>query len=294
MVPIFLAILNPYTIDSFNKLYYNKYYMNKFFITLLFFPFFVFANTNSVVYNITDNEVLTGSLDKNEVSIASISKLMTIYTVLCAEQDMDEKLIVQSKRTPTTKLSIGMRLSRRDLIELALVSSDNVAAITLAENYPGGLSYFIYSMNEHARHLHMTNTRFVEPTGLNPMNYSSVNDIVILTQVVSKFKQVQDAAQTTKEIKEKVENTKVVKKSKRKTKQETTREHTIVAHPTNKYFGHDGVITIKTGFTKAAGFCITMLVYSKDKLYNITILGAKSKKERQQFVEKSLNKIYNA
>ena len=268
--------------------------MNKFFIILLFLPLYVFANTNSVVYNITNNEVITGSLDRSEVSIASISKLMTVYTVLSAEQDMDEKLTVQSKKTPTTKLAVGMRLTRRDLIELALVSSDNIAAITLGENYPGGMPYFVYQMNEHSKQLGMTNTGFVEPTGLSPMNYSSIRDIVILSQAVSKFRQVQEAAQTQKEIKETVEGTKIVKKSKHKTKYVNTKQHTIVAHPTNKYFGHDGVITIKTGFTRAAGFCITMLVYSKDNLYNITILGAKSKKERQQFVEKSLNKILNA
>lgn len=267
--------------------------MNKFFITLLLLPLFAFASTNAVVYNITNNEVISGSLDKSEVSIASISKLMTIYTVLSAEQDLDEKLTVTSKKTPTTKLSIGMRLTRRDLIELALVSSDNIAAITLGENYPGGMPYFVYQMNEHAKNLGMTNTGFVEPTGLSPMNYSSVNDIVILSQAVSKFNQVQDAARTQKEIKETVEGVKVVKKTKQK-KIVNTKQQTIVAHPTNKYFGHDGVITIKTGFTKAAGFCITMLVYSKNNLYNITILGAKTKKERQMFVEKSLNKIYNA
>ena len=60
--------------------------------------------------------------------IASISKLMTVYTVLKAEQDMDEKLTVRNKKTPTTKLVKGMRLTRKDLIELALVSSDNVAS----------------------------------------------------------------------------------------------------------------------------------------------------------------------
>lgn len=268
--------------------------MNKFLITLLFLPLSVLASTNSVVYNITNNQVIAGSLDKNEVSIASISKLMTVYTVLSAGQDMSEKLTVTHGKTTNTKLSKGMRLTRKDLIELALVSSDNVAAITLGQNYPGGMNYFVYQMNEHAKELDMANTRFVEPTGLSPMNFSSVHDIVILTQAVSKFGQVQSAAQTQKEIRETVEGTKTVKKDKHKNKVVKTQNHTIVAHPTNKYFGHDGVITIKTGFTSAAGFCITMLVYSKNNLYNITILGAKSKKERQIFVEKSLSKIFNA
>jgi D-alanyl-D-alanine endopeptidase (penicillin-binding protein 7) len=268
--------------------------MTKFLIILLFLPLTVFAKANTVVYNITNNQVIAGSLDKNEVSIASISKLMTVYTVLKAEQDLNEKLTVQSKKTPTTKLAKGMRLTRRDLIELALVSSDNIAAITLGENYPGGMTYFVYNMNEHAKQLGMHNTGFVEPTGLSPMNFSSIHDIVLLTQAVSEFKQVQDAARTQKEIKETVEGIKTVKKEKNKRKIVREGSKTITAHPTNKYFGHDGVITIKTGFTRAAGFCITMLVQANDKLYNITILGAKTKQEREKLVKSSLDKIYRA
>lgn len=268
--------------------------MRKILVTLLFLPLFCLAKPTTVVYNVTNNEVIQGSLDKTEVSIASISKLMTIYTVLKAEQSMDEKLTVESKKTPTTKLAKGMRLTRGDLIELALVSSDNVAAITLAENYPGGMTYFIYQMNEHARQLGMMNTGFVEPTGLSPMNYSSVNDIVLLTKAVSEFSQVQQAARTQKEIKEPVEGVKTVKRVKNRRKITHDGERTIVAHPTSSYFGHDGIITIKTGFTRAAGFCITMLVESNNKLYNITILGAKTKQQRQNLVEQSLKKIHNA
>jgi D-alanyl-D-alanine endopeptidase (penicillin-binding protein 7) len=268
--------------------------MTKFLIILLFLPLTIFAKANTVVYNITNNQVISGSLDKNEVSIASISKLMTVYTVLKAEQDMNEKLTVQSKKTPTTKLSKGMRLTRRDLIELALVSSDNIAAITLGENYPGGMNYFVYNMNEHARHLGMHNTGFVEPTGLSPMNFSSINDIVLLTQAVSEFSQVQQAAKTQKEIREPVEGIKSVKKVKNRHKITSEGSKTITAHPTSPYFGKDGIITIKTGFTRAAGFCITMLVQANNKLYNITVLGARTKQEREKLVKNSLNKIYNA
>lgn len=260
--------------------------MRKIIILLTLLPILALAKVNTVVYNITNKQVIQGELSSKEVSIASISKLMTVYTVLKAEQDMDEKLTVINKKTPTTKLVKGMRLTRRDLIELALVSSDNVAAITLAENYPGGMNYFVYNMNEHSRHLGMHNTGFVEPTGLSPMNFSSVNDVIKLSQAVSEFKPVQDAAKTQKEIREKVEGVKTMKKVKHKKTVQTN--HTIVAHPTIKYFGRDGIITIKTGFTRAAGFCVTMLVQANNQLYNITVLGAKTKQERQKIIEKYL------
>lgn len=272
--------------------------MRKILLTLIFLPLFAFATTtNSVVVDMTTNKVIHGSLNDQEVSIASISKLMTIYTVLSSQQDLEEKLTVTANKTSNTKLAKGMRLTRDDLIELALVSSDNLAAITLAENYPGGMTFFVYQMNENAKFLGMRNTGFVEPTGLSPMNYSTVKDIVTLTNAVSQFKQVQEAAQTQKEVTEEVEGIKSVriqKKSKFRHKYVTTTQQTITAHPTIKYFGKEGIITIKTGFTHAAGFCVTMLVRANDKLYTITVLGAKTKQERQRIVEASLKKIYNA
>ena len=252
---------------------------------LLFIPLFAFATANTVVYNVTDHRVLDGSLDNSQVSIASISKLMTVYTVLKEEQDLNEKLTVEDGRVTNTHIRKGMVLSRIDLINLALISSDNLAAQTLSENFPGGKQNFVRIMNQHAFELGMFHTGFVEPTGLSPMNYSSVNDIVQLTQIVSQFSIVQNAAKSQKVV---TETTVVTKKGKKR------KVSKVQGNPTSRYFGHDGIITIKTGFTNAAGFCITMLVYVHDKLYNITVLGARSSRERQQIVERSLNTIYNA
>ena len=268
--------------------------MRKIILLLTLLPFLAFAKTNAVVYNVTNNQVIHGNLVDTEQSIASISKLMTVYTVLRAEQDLDEKLTVRSNRTPNTKLQKGMRLTRRELIDLALVSSDNIAAITLGENFPGGMTYFVYQMNKHADELKMFHTGFVEPTGLSPMNYSSIIDIITLTKAVGEFKQVQEAAKTQKEVNANAEGVKTVKKVKNKHKVTREGEKKIVAHPTSNFFGREGIVTIKTGFTRAAGFCITMLVMNDNKLYNITVLGAKSKQERQRIVEQSLKKIYNS
>lgn len=291
--PFFVAFIpvHVYTDTGFR---YNKYLMRKIILLLTLLPILAFAKPNTVVYNVTNNQVIQGSLDKTEVSIASISKLMTIYTVLSAEQPLDEKLTVRSPKTSNTRLQKGMRLTRRELIDLALVSSDNIAAITLGENFPGGMAYFVYQMNKHADELQMYHTGFVEPTGLSPMNYSSVHDIVTLTKAVSQFKIVQEAAQTQKEVNANAEGVKTVKKVKNRRKMTHDGERKIVAHPTSNFFGREGIVTIKTGFTRAAGFCITMLVMSNDKLYNITVLGAKTKQERQRIVESSLKKIYNS
>jgi len=273
---------------------YNKYYMRKLFLLLLV-PCFCFAAPTSVVYNVSNGEVIQGSLNSEQVSIASISKLLTVYTVLKEKQDLTEKLKVTSSRTPNTKLQKGMILTRKELVNMALISSDNVAAITLSQHYPGGQPSFINKMNDYARTLGMHNSGFVEPTGLSPMNHSSVNDLILLTNAVSVFDIVKNAAQSQKVI---TTPEGVVIKKKKKNTQKKRKQHrpsnnnfVLTSKATSNYFGQNGVITIKTGFTRAAGFCITMLVVSNNQLYNIIVLGARTKQERQKILDKSFSTI---
>jgi serine-type D-Ala-D-Ala endopeptidase (penicillin-binding protein 7) len=250
--------------------------MKKLIALLAFIAFTAHAEVNSVVFNVTSDSVVSGSLKNTEMSIASISKLMTVYTVLDQQQDLSEVLYVESKLHNHTKLHIGMSLTRKELIDLALVSSDNLAALTLAENFPGGKSYFVAKMNSNAIKLDMMNSRFVEPTGLSPMNISTLEDISKLTREVSQFDQIKTAASST--------NTTVTIQTKSKSKN-------ITSNSTSKYFGKEGIVAIKTGFTKAAGYCITILVRSNEQLYNIVVLGAKSPAERQRIVESSMKII---
>lgn len=264
--------------------------MIKFFVILFLAPMLVYAQPSTVIYNATTNQVVQGSLDNKEVRIASITKLLTIYTVLKSNQDLSEKLTVTSNKLTNSKLTRGMKLTRKELINMALVSSDNMAAVTLGENYPGGASYFVQQMNLHAKELGMLNSGFVEPTGLSSMNFSTVNDIVHLTNAVSQFDIVQTAAQTHKVI---TNPDVVVPTKKKRNPGKTLVQRSIVNTPTSMFFGREGLITIKTGFTNAAGFCITMLVVANNKLYNIVVLGAKTKQERQKLVEQSLKTIYN-
>jgi serine-type D-Ala-D-Ala endopeptidase (penicillin-binding protein 7) len=267
--------------------------MRKILLTLIFLPLVTFAKANSVVYDITNNIVIDGSLTSNEVSIASISKLMTIYTVLQANQNLEEKITVTGNKLNNTKLSKGMILTRLELINMSLISSDNLAAKTLAENYPGGLSSFVTAMNFHTKSLGMLHTGFVEPTGLSPMNYSTAGDIIELTKAVSLYSIVQEAAQVHNTVSNPEMATKKQKSRKKPIKEPKRKTNTIVNHPTSHYFGHNGLLTIKTGFTSAAGYCITMLVEANNTLYNIVVLGAKTKQEREILIKKSLDKIYN-
>jgi serine-type D-Ala-D-Ala endopeptidase (penicillin-binding protein 7) len=239
-------------------------------------PTYSQSRANILLVNMTDHHLLDGHYDSNKVSIASISKLMTIYTVLKAKQDPMEVLTITEKSINHTRLSRGMELTRYDLIRLSLIHSDNMAALTLSQNYPGGEEAFVKQMNINSKELQMFDTMFFESTGLNPYNSSTLHDISLLTSAVSTHEIFRDAAQSDSVTVHARKGKKVI---------------TIKAGPTSNMFGKEGVVTIKTGFTNAAGWCVTMLVNSDNKMYNLVILGAKSKNERKYLIEKSLKTI---
>ncbi len=132
-----------------------------------------------------DSTVLAARHDNVAAPIASITKLMTALVVLEAGQSMDQILSITAedvRGTPgsSSRLAVGTRLSRADMLHLALMSSENRAAHTLCRNYPGGMSACVRAMNGKARALGMTTARFVEPTGLSSGNVASPRDLAKL------------------------------------------------------------------------------------------------------------------
>ena len=117
------------------------------------------------------------------VPIASITKLMTAMVVLDAMLPMDEPMSVAEDDPATLKkarsrLRIGMTFTRSEMLKLALMASENRAALALARSYPGGIPALVAAMNVKARDLGMLNTRFFDPTGLNSDNVSTAQDLV--------------------------------------------------------------------------------------------------------------------
>lgn len=124
--------------------------------------------------------------------IASITKLMTAMVVLNSAQSLDQMLTVtsldaQAARPTHSKLSIGARLSRSELLRLMLMASENRAAATLARSFPGGLGTFVRRMNETALALGLFSTHFADSTGLHPGNVSTARDLAALVQHASRL-----------------------------------------------------------------------------------------------------------
>ncbi|HBF49422.1 MAG TPA: D-alanyl-D-alanine endopeptidase [Massilia sp.] len=123
--------------------------------------------------------------------IASLTKLMTALVVLEAKQDMKQKLTITRAdidrlKHSSSRLQVGTTLTRRDMLHLALMSSENRAASALGRAYPGGTRRFVKAMNAKARALGMKHTRYVEPTGLSSANVSTPSDLAKLVVAAEK------------------------------------------------------------------------------------------------------------
>ena len=135
-------------------------------------------------------KVLAARNERAAVPIASITKLMTALVVLEARQRMDQTITITRddvRATPgsRSRLAPGARLSRSDLLHLALMSSENRAANALCRAYPGGMQACVRAMNRKAKTLGMKSARFVEPTGLSSSNVSSPVDLAKLVRAAA-------------------------------------------------------------------------------------------------------------
>jgi D-alanyl-D-alanine carboxypeptidase (penicillin-binding protein 5/6) len=137
-------------------------------------------------------DLLTGEIiyEKNEglvAPIASVSKLMTA-TIALENMDM-QKIAVVSRDAYNTfgaegELLVGEKIKLYDLMHPLLMESSNDGAEVIAESYPGGHGAFMSLMNKKAADLGMNNTYYEDPSGLNPKNVSSVEDLMKLGRYI--------------------------------------------------------------------------------------------------------------
>ncbi len=143
------------------------------------------ASNVAFVLDQTSSEVLFEKNANVALPIASITKLMTGLVVVQAQQDMHEMISITDgdidhEKHTSSRLNVGARMSRGDLLHIALMSSENRAASALGRNYPGGISAFVEAMNAKARQLGMNDTRYVDANGLSSRNVASARDLAKL------------------------------------------------------------------------------------------------------------------
>ncbi len=143
------------------------------------------ASNVAFVMDQNSSEVLFEKNANVALPIASITKLMTGLVVVEANLDMNQVLTVSEAdvdrhKFSSSRLPVGARMTRGNLLHIALMSSENRAASALGRNYPGGIDAFITAMNAKARELGMHDTRYVDPSGLSSQNVSSARDLAKL------------------------------------------------------------------------------------------------------------------
>lgn len=146
----------------------------------------------AVVIDQNSSQVLFEKNATVSLPIASLTKLMTATIVVEAQQDMDEVLEITTddidrEKNSSSRLRVGSRMTRANMLHIALMSSENRAASALGRNYPGGLPAFVAAMNAKARELGMHDTHYVDSTGLSSRNVASARDLAKLVIAAHRY-----------------------------------------------------------------------------------------------------------
>lgn len=225
------------------------------------------AATSAMIIDLDSGKSLFASHPDRVAPIASITKLMTALVVLESDQPLDELISVDIRQTPELKgvfsrLRLHSEISRKEMLLLALMSSENRAAASLAHHFPGGYSAFIRAMNRKAQELGMSSTRFVEPTGLSAQNVSTARDLVKLLKATRKWPLTGELS-TTRE----------------KMAVFSSPNYTLPFRNTNHLVWQPdwNIHLTKTGFTNQAGHCLVMRAVINQRPVAIVILDAYGK-----------------
>ena len=230
------------------------------------------ANSNAL-YNYDTNEYITKQDVESVHSIASITKLFTAMTVLESGAELDKRINVECRVRGTTGKNIEM--TRRDLLTVMIVASDNCAADTLANDYPNGYSSFVQARTNLIQNMGLKNTRLHDATGLSVFNSSTVADLITFAPIVYGnlfLRSVANLPEAT---------VRAFRKGK---------ENVIRVHNTNpSLYNHKEIVISKTGFTNSAGRCVLMMVKKLDYFYAVVVLGEPSVRARTTQAEHLLN-----
>lgn len=201
-----------------------------------------------------NGKIIEGTHTTDVRSIASITKLMTAMVILDSGASLTEIL---------PKKLYNRNVTRQELIDMAIVKSDNSAAKMLCDTYLYGYLDCITAMNKKAEILGMYKTTFVDPTGLFNDNVSTAEDLVKLVQAASQYPEIVKASNTDKI---------TWSKNKRQITQ---------FNNTNSLVGK-GVdfIVSKTGWIRASGGCIVMMLKTMNGIRTVILLGSKNTKTR--------------
>jgi len=149
----------------------------------------IMQSTNIGIYNADTMELLYGENEKEKISVASITKVMTAVVCVDNIKDLNKEIVIDydvisSNLDPELAIAgiyNNQKITYYDLLATMLVPSGADSAMYLASTVCENYDTFISKMNEKAKEIGMNNTSFSNPTGLDDENnYSTIEDVVKL------------------------------------------------------------------------------------------------------------------
>lgn len=226
------------------------------------------ASVHAAVIDLETGSLIHGKHAQTPAPIASVTKVMTALVVLESGEPMDEYLTIRERHKPApvnaySRIRIGSQATRRDLLRVALMSSENLAAHQLARHHPGGYDAFVEAMNRKAALLGMNDTHFEDPAGLSSGNQATAADLTRLMRAAWKNETLRELS--------------------------TTRYHTLdFRNPRYQLrFGNTNVLVhrqgwpvrlTKTGYLQEAGRCLVMVTEVEDRPVGMIFLNAFGKR----------------
>jgi len=215
---------------------------------------------SALVFDQETGALLLAKNAQMQTPIASITKLMTGVLVFDAHQDMEESITITADDRDTLKgtgsrLAIGSSYTRGQLLHLALIASDNRAAHALGRR----------------QQLGMSNTVYVEPTGLNQANRSTATDLArLVNHAYQNYPEIRDISSSGRYT---LGTQRVVVNKKHKSR---VLYRTVAFNNTNRLTRENGweIGLSKTGFINEAGHCLVMQARVAQKNVIIVLLDA--------------------
>jgi len=211
-----------------------------------------------------DGAVIYGKDVDTVRPIASITKLMTAMVIIDSGLDLGEKITVTKEdrdlvQLTGSRLEYGATLPRREMILLAIMSSENRAATALGRNWPGGMTQFIDAMNKKAAQLGMTNSHFADPAGLSVENTSTARDLIKMVTAANAYELIREASTTTR-----IEVRPYAKRG------------PLVYGNTNRLLKNEtwDIELSKTGYIMEAGRCLVMQANIEGEQVSIVLLNS--------------------
>jgi serine-type D-Ala-D-Ala endopeptidase (penicillin-binding protein 7) len=196
--------------------------------------------------------------------VASITKLLTAMVILDSGLNLQEKITITTEdrdliQLTGSRLRAGAVLTRRQLLQLALMSSANRAANALARTWPGGKAAFVAAMNKKAGELGMRTSHFKDPAGLDPGNVASARDIARMVSAARHYPLIRKATTT---------------------RSASVRPYkgrgAITFHNTNRLLGNKNwdIQLSKTGYINESGRCLAMQAGIDDQQFTFVLLNS--------------------